>query len=295
MINISKKKAYFILVAPPILIYLSAVLFPIAMSFVLGFTSWKGYDAIEFIGFANYIKMFQDPVFMHSLRNNMWIMVSSVLVQIPLGLLLAYMLYRKMVKGDKFFEVMIFLPITISAVVIALLWYRIFSPVGVFTALIRSITGNKEYVVSIFESKYWGIMPVLFVLVWQFTSLYMVIFLANLQRIPQNIIEAAVLDGASEMDIFLRIIIPAMIGVIFINSVFAISGSFKSFDLVFSMTGGGPANYTSVIGIYMYQNTFVYQNYGYGSAVSIVIVLLSVSIIVASKYVMKRVEKKIDG
>lgn len=295
MPNISKRNAYFILVFPPIIIYLSAVLFPIVMSFVLGFTSWKGYDVIEFIGIDNYIKMFQDTVFIHSLRNNIWIMVSSVLVQIPLGLLLAYMLYRKMVKGDKFFEVMIFLPITISAVVIALLWYRIFSPVGVFTALVRSITGNKEYIVSIFENKYWAIIPVLFVLVWQFTSLYMVIFLANLQRIPKTIIEAAVLDGASELDIFLRIIIPAMVSVIFINSVFAISGSFKSFDLVFSMTGGGPANYTSVIGIYMYQNTFVYQNYGYGSAVSIVIVLLSVSIIIASKYIMKRVEKKIDG
>lgn len=295
MINISNKKAYWILVLPPIIVYLSAVFFPILMSFMLGFTSWKGYDAIEFIGIDNYIKMFQDTVFLHSLRNNIWIMISSVLVQVPLGLLLAYMLFRKMVKGDKFFEVMIFLPITISAVVIALLWYRIFSPVGVFTALIRAITGNKDYVVSIFENKYWAIIPVLFVLVWQFTSLYMVIFLANLQRIPKTIIEAAVLDGAGEWDIFSKIIIPAMIGVIFINSVFAISGSFKSFDLVFSMTGGGPANYTSVIGIYMYQNTFVYQNYGYGSAVSIVIVLLSISIILTSKYLMKRIEKKIEG
>ena len=100
----------------------------------------------------------------------------------------------------------------------------------------------------------------------------MVIFLANLQRIPNSVIEAARLEGAGEGTIFCRVIAPMLGYVIFINAVLAISGSFKSFDLIYSMTGGGPAHYTEVIAVYMYNTTFVHQNYGYGSALSIIII-----------------------
>jgi multiple sugar transport system permease protein/raffinose/stachyose/melibiose transport system permease protein len=115
----------------------------------------------------------------------------------------------------------------------------------------------------------------------------MVIFLANLQRIPNSTIEAARLEGAGEGSIFTRIIVPMMGYVIFINSVLAISGSFKSFDLVYSMTGGGPAHYTTVIAVYMYNMTFVHQNYGYGSSLSIIIILFIVISLLLTRAVTK--------
>jgi multiple sugar transport system permease protein/raffinose/stachyose/melibiose transport system permease protein len=137
----------------------------------------------------------------------------------------------------------------------------------------RFLTGNQDYIITIVENPVLAIVPIMFVLLWQHTSLYMVIFLANMQRIPNTVLEAARIEGAGEGTIFARIIVPMLGYVIFINSVLAISGSFKSFDLIYSMTGGGPAHYTEVIAVYMYNTTFVHQNYGYGSALSIIIII----------------------
>lgn len=286
----SKKASYFSFVLPALVLYLGIMIFPVFFSFMLSFTQWKGYGKINFVGFENYVRMFTDPVFYIGLRNNIMIVLVSVFGQIPLGLLLAYMLYRKMVKGANTFEVLIFLPITISSVIVAQLWNRVFSPAGIVPAVIRVITGNPDYIMTIFESKYFAIVPIMFVLLWQHTSLYMVIFLANLQRIPYSVIEAAQLEGAREGTIFARLIAPMLANVVFINTILAISGSFKSFDLVYSMTSGGPAHYTEVIAVYMYNTTFVYQNYGYGSALAVIIIFF----VVVSLLLTRAVTRKFD-
>jgi multiple sugar transport system permease protein/raffinose/stachyose/melibiose transport system permease protein len=283
----TKKISYLSFVLPAFIIFISVIIFPLGFSVVLGFTQWKGYGEMKFIGLDNYTRMFSDPVFFIGLRNNIMIVLVSVFGQIPLGLLLAFMLYRKMVAKPNLFEALIFLPITISSVIIAQLWNRIFSPVGIFTALVRAATGNRDYVMAIVEDKNLAILPIMFVLLWQHTSLFMVIFLANLQRIPNSLVEAARLEGAGEGGIFLKVVVPMMGYVIFINSVLAISGSFKSFDLVYSMTGGGPAHYTEVIAVYMYNTTFVHQNYGYGSSLSIIIIVFIILSMLLTRAVSK--------
>ncbi|MDR0561695.1 MAG: sugar ABC transporter permease [Spirochaetaceae bacterium] len=282
-----KKVSYYSFVLPAFLIYISVILFPVVFSFVLGFTQWKGYGEMRFVGFDNYKRMFSDPIFHIGLRNNIMIVLVSVCGQIPLGMLLAYMLHRKMVRKTNLFETLIFLPITISSVIVAQLWNRVFSPIGIVPALIRTATGNPDYVMTIVESKRFAVVPIMFVLLWQHTSLYMVIFLANLQRIPASVIEAAQIEGAGEGKIFLSIITPMLSSVIFINAILAISGSFKSFDLIYSMTGGGPAHYTEVIAVYMYNTTFVHQNYGYGSALSIIIILFIILSLLMTRGVSK--------
>jgi len=275
-------------VLPAFIIYATIMVFPLVFTLGLSFTKWKGYGPIEFVGLRNYVKLLSDPVFHIGLRNNILIVLISVFGQIPLGFLLAYMLHRRMVKGAKLFEIMIFLPITISSVIVAQLWNRVFAPVGILPTIVRQITGNQDYIMKIFESKKFAFVPIMFVLLWQHTSLYMVIFLANLQRIPESIIEAAKIEGANEGTIFLKIIAPILAPVAFINSILAISGSFKSFDLIYSMTGGGPAHFTEVMAVYMYNTTFVFQNYGYGSAISIVIILFIVLAIWLTKVMTNR-------
>ena len=286
-----KKISYYILLYPAFLVFVSVILFPIIVSFGLGFTKWKHFRLVGFVGLDNYLNIFKDPVFLQSLWHNVEIMLISVLGQIPLGIILAYILYRKLVKGTKFFEMMIFLPITISSVVVALLWNRIFSPVGIYTSLVRTLTANPDYVVRIFEDPDLAMIPILFVLLWMHTSLYMVMFLANMQRLPKSMMEAAVIDGAGELKIFFRLVVPALASVIFTSSIFAISGSLKSFDLVYAMTGGGPVHYTSVMSIYLYKHTFTYNNYGYGSAVSVIIVALSVGLILLTRSVYERYQR----
>ncbi|MDR2150783.1 MAG: sugar ABC transporter permease [Spirochaetaceae bacterium] len=283
----NKLLSHYLFILPAFIIFAGIMVFPLFYSIFLSFFNWKGFGPKDFVGLGNYFRMFTDPIFHIGFRNNLMIVLVSVGGQIPLGMLLAYMLHRKMVKKADLFEVLIFLPITISSVIIAQLWNRIFSPVGIFTSLIRTLTKNPDYIMTIVEHKDWAILPIMFVLLWQHTSLYMVIFLANLQRIPQSIIESAQLEGATEGRIFLRIIMPMLGSVIFINSILAISGSFKSFDLIYSMTAGGPAHYTEVIAVYMYNSTFVHQNYGYGSALSIIIIVFVVLSLLITRGVSK--------
>lgn len=289
-----KKMSYYILLLPALILFLSIIVFPIGMSGVLSLTRWKHYKLQEFVGLGNYIKIFQDPSFLRAMWNNGQITLISIFGQIPLGILLAYVLFRKFVLADKFFEMMIFLPITISSVVVALLWNRIFSPVGIFTALMKNLTGNPDYVVKISENQHFAMVPILFVLLWMHTSLYMVMFLANMQRIPKSSLEAARIDGAGEWTILGRIVLPALANVIFTSSIFAISGSLKSFDLIYAMTGGGPVDYTNVMSIYLYKHTFTYNNYGYGSAVSLIIVFLSVGLISLGRFIYGRFQRKFD-
>lgn len=289
-----KHRAYISLLLPALLIYTLIIIYPIFMSLGLSFTKWKHFKMVGFVGFDNYLAIIADPSFQTAMWHNIQIMLISVLGQIPLGIMLAYLIYRQWVKHSKFFEMMIFLPITISSVVVALLWNRVFSPVGIYTELIRTITHNPDYVVKIFENKTFAMIPILVVLLWQHTSLYMVIFLANLQRIPESIFEAATLDGAKESTIITRIVLPSLSNVIFTCSVLAISGSLKSFDLVYAMTAGGPVDYTSVMALYLYKQTFTYNNYGFGSAVSIIIVLLSVGLITFVRYLYAEAQRKYE-
>lgn len=290
-----KRRSYWLLVGPAILIYSLVIIFPVVISFILGFTEWSGFGSPAFIGIKNYVTMMNDPVFIYDLRNNLLIVGISVFGQIPLGFVLAYILYRKMVKFGNFFESMIFLPITISAVVVAIMWNRIFfGNSGMFTTLMRAITGDPRWIMAISESKSGAIFPVLFVILWMYTGLYMIIYLANLQKISPSVLEAAVIDGASEGQILGRIILPSMINVLFTTAIFAISGSLKSFDLIFAMTNGGPAHYTEVVAIYMYLNTFKYYKYGFGSAISIMIIILSVGLITILNRVVRRIERKYE-
>ncbi len=290
-----KRVSYTVLTGPAILIYAFIIIFPIVFSLSLSFTEWSGLDTPKLVGLEQYVRILTDPVFLHGLRNILLVVAVSIFGQIPLGFVLAYIIYRRLIVGGRFFETMIFLPITISAVVVAILWNQIFSPAGIYTALMRMIRDDPRYVLGIFESKTFAMVPILFIILWMYTGMYMVIYIANLQRISPSVIEAAIIDGATEGQILGRVILPSMVNIIFTTAVFAISGSLKSFDLIYAMTGGGPAHYTEVIAIYMYVNTFKYYNYGFGSAVSVVIVILSLGLIGLIQIIFRRFERMYEA
>lgn len=290
----NKRLSYASLLAPAILVYAAVIIFPIVFTVGFSFTEWTGFGTPEWIGLSNFTKMFQDPVFQHGLRNNILVVAISVFGQIPLGFVLAYILYRRMVHAGRFFEVTVFLPITISPVVVGILWGQIFSPQGVVTKLIRVIQDDPRYVFQVFEDKMLAIVPILFVILWLFTGLYMVIFIANLQQVDPEVLESATIDGATEGQILTRIIMPAMTTILFTTAVFAITGSFKSFALIWAMTNGGPAHYTEVISIHMYLNTFRYYNYGYGAAVSVIIILFSVVLVLLAQGIHGYFRRKYD-
>jgi len=280
-----------IFILPALAVYLLIVAYPIISSFRLSFTDFNIYKNLAiWTGLANYIKIFKDPIFWLSMRNNFIVIFVSIFGQIPLGLGLAYLLYRKLVKHSGFFQAMVFLPTVISTIIIGILWSKIFSPIGIYPRIIQAITNNPDYTMTIMNSKQLAMIPIGFVLLWVYTGTYVIIFLANLQNIDPNIIEAAQIDGAADGQIFIKIIVPQLYGVIVLTSILAISGSLKSFDLLFAMTGGGPAHYTSLLALYMYEKAFILYDYGVGAAVSTIMVILSIILVILVRFVRRKVE-----
>ncbi|MDR0447350.1 MAG: sugar ABC transporter permease [Treponema sp.] len=290
-----KKLSYAALVTPALLIYLAVMTFPTIFSVLLSLTNYNGGKVfgnpnVKFVGFNSYKWMFTEPTgnFYLSLKNNMLIVVISVFGQIPLGFVLAYLLNRKLIKGTGFFQTMIYLPNVISPIIIGILFKSFYlNSNSVYMEIVRFFKPGAEY--TLYNQP---MIPVLVVILWMYTGFYMIIFLANLQRIDTSIIEAARIDGASEGQIIARIILPALSGVIVTCAILAIAGSLRSFDLIYIMTEGGPAGRTRVLSLYMYLSAFQGSpNYPLANAISTVMVLISFILIV----ITRKVEKVFGG
>lgn len=289
--------AFWLLALPAVAIYLFVMAFPTLVSLGLSLTNYTSGQLfapdtkMDLVWFKHYVRMFGDEYFWMALQNNFGIVAVSVLGQIPLGFILAYVLYRKLVIWTGFWQTVLYIPVIISTIVVGILWQTIFSPIaGPVTAVMRSFIPGWEN--NLMNDPNIAMFPVLFVILWMYTGTYMIIFLANLQRIDASIIEAARIDGANEFQVLQRIILPALSGVIVTSAILAISGSLKSFDLIFSMTSGGPAHRTSVLALYMYDNAFRgAPDYGLANAISTFMVVLSFILIAITQLV----ERKFGG
>lgn len=280
-----QRLAYLLLVLPAVLIYWAVVAFPTLFSVGLSVSDYQGgplFSAdspVRFVGLTHYVRMFQDRFFWISLRNNVYIILISLLGQIPLGFVVAYVLWRNLVRWRDFFQTVIYLPSVISTIVVGILWQSFFSPYGPFTTLMQSIFPGWEN--TLFLNPRTAMLPVLFVMLWMYTGTYLIIFLGSLQKIDPQVIEAAKIDGATETQVMRYVIVPGLSGVIVTAAILAISGSLKSFDLIFAMTAGNPARRTSVLSLYMYDTAFRgAPDYPLANAISTFMVLLSLALIV---------------
>ncbi len=288
---------YFLMVGPGLLIYLFIVTYPVFYAVWLSFTDFnpnRG-GVWNFVGLQQYVTMFKDPWFWHSLKNNMIVVAVSVFGQIPIALILSYILYRKLVRASDFFQAMIFLPQFLSTIVIGVMWKRLFSADGPVSRLIQLFSGDPTAQFTMMLSENTVMIPIGFALIWMYTGLYVIIFLANLQKINRSVIESAMIDGASESETFFYIIIPSLSKTILVCSILAIAGSLRGFDLIFAMTTQGLSRLNAmVLPIFMYQTAFQdYANdmrFAYGAAISNIIVLISVGLILISTYVSKKLD-----
>ena len=197
---------------PAIIFYFGVMTFPSLFSVFLSLTNYSGGSlfekgALQFVGLKNYLKVFRDQYFYVSLRNNFWIVLVSVFGQLPLGFFLAYVLTRGLVKGRDFFQTMIYLPCVISTVVIGILFQTFFSSHGAWTEIMKWM--NPAYEWSMSDRP---MLPVLFVILWMYTGTYLIIFMANLQKIDPQIMEAATIDGATEWQVLWHVIFPELSG-----------------------------------------------------------------------------------
>lgn len=296
--NASRREAvwaYVLLALPPLLIYWAVTAYPAVFSVGLSLTNYNGGPLfggtrpIQFVGLQHYLRMFQDPFFWISVKNNLYIVAISVFGQIPLGFIIAYVLFRKLVGMRDFYQTVIYLPAVISTIVIGILWQSFMSPYGALTQIVRYF--NPLWDNMIFLNPRLAILAVLFVILWMYTGIYMIIFLANLQKVTPEIIEAAKIDGAKESQVLRHVIIPSLSGVIVTTLILAISGSLRSFDLIFAMTAGNPARRTSVLAVYMYDTAFRgAPDFPLANAISTMMIVVSLLLIVIVRAVARRFE-----
>lgn len=266
--------AGYLFIAPMLILTVTLVIIPILLSGVISFSNWNfvsGLDGFKFVGLDNYTRLMQDESFHRSLYNNL-IMIAVVPVAMFLALVLA-VLINKATYFKTFFKVIYFMPFISSFVAIALLWRVLYHPNnGPINGFLRSI-GVEHPPMWLADPKF-ALISVMIIMVWTSLGFNMVIYLAGLQNISRDLYEAADVDGASPLRQFFRITLPMLSPTSFFLLITGIVGSFKVFDLIMVLTGGGPAGSTSVIVYYLYEVAFVNLESGYASAMGIILLIL---------------------
>lgn len=265
---------------PALIIYLSVIIAPTIYSFVLSLYRWKGVGTKKFVGLHNYVALFTaDPVFLTALKNTFIWVILTLVFTMTIALILAVLLNGSF-KGRTFFRGLFYFPYVLSLIVTALVWNWIYNPTagflnGLFKAIgLTSLQSNwtadpKISLYCIFVAS-----------CWQGVGQPMILFLAGLQTVSVDVLEAAKIDGASKFKSFFVITIPLMRETFVIVIATLIIAAMKVYDIIAGMTGGGPSNSTQTLATYMYQQTFMYTNVGLGTAIACVMFLLMLVIIV---------------
>ena len=229
-----------------------------------------------FVGIANYLRAFADPVFWTALYNNLFIVIGSIVLQVGMGTLLAAALDRGISVGSTALRTIIFAPMVISTVAVGIIWLIILDPnVGPLNVLVKSVGLTPPRLGWLGDPNI-SIYVVLFISAWQYTGFMMVLILAGLQGVPKEIYQAAALDGATGLRAFWYITLPSIRNILIVAVLITTVGGFKVFDLIFVTTGGGPANATQVMGTYIYHQAFNLGNGGYANAISVVLLVIAV-------------------
>ncbi|TDF93028.1 carbohydrate ABC transporter permease [Paenibacillus piri] len=272
---------------PAMVIYIGIALVPIGMSFYYSFFNWDGLSPMKFTGLDNYVMTLKDGIFWKGVSNNIFMMVTGIFGQLPVGLLFALLLNRSL-RGIKAYRSVLFMPVVISAVIVSIIWGMVFKIESGLLNGMLDLIGLDAWRQDWLGSPKFGMLSVSITYIWQNYGFFMVIFLAGLQNIPEEIKEAAVMDGATGWKHFWYVTLPMLKETIWVTLIFAISNSFRVFDLIYVMTGGGPAHNTEVMTIYMYNSAFQNMSFGNGSAVSMLILLFSLIAIYAAKLLTQR-------
>lgn len=249
------------------------MLYPIIYSIYLSTQSMQGLQSV-FVGFGNYIRMFQDGVFRKALTNNFIFLIFQVPIMLVLGLILAYMLNDPKLKFRSFFRLSIFLPCVTSLVSYSILFKMMFQIGGVVNDFLMSIQ-LLDAPIDWLNDPFWAKVTVIVALCWRWTGYNMIFYLAGLQNIPAATLEAADIDGATTVQKLFRVVIPQLKPVILFTSITSTLGTIQLFDEVVNLTGGGPANETLTAAQYIYNVSFVYNpNFGYSATLSWALVVI---------------------
>ncbi|MBN1259054.1 MAG: sugar ABC transporter permease [Anaerolineae bacterium] len=273
-----KKIVPYLFLIIPLVLYLIWVIGPMGYTFYLSLTKWDGLSKPELIQsnpFRNYERLFRDPVFFTSLKNNLKWILSFITIPVVLGLGLAIALNRS-IPWAKFFKASFYSPLVLSLVVCGLIWSWMYHPAGgLINSVLRRITGNPELSIGWLSDEKLVMWSIIIVAIWRQAGYVMVLYLAGLQGVDPQLLDASKVDGCNGWNTFRHVILPLLAPVTVIVVVISIIDSLRAFDLVSVMTRGGPFNSSSVLANFMYIEAFNNYKMGYAAAISVILFAIS--------------------
>jgi len=267
-----EERAAWLFLTPSLVLFAVFTALPVIAAFFISFTHWDLFNPPKLALLDNYVALWNDPIFRQVLGNTGYYVLLAVPLQMLLGLLCALGLNRG-VPGQAFFRVVYFLPVVTSTVAAGLVWAWLFNSNFGLINMGLSLFGVTDLPKWLVSSK-WAMPAVIAVSVWQGLGYAMVLFLAGLQNIRQDIYEASALDGATGMRRLWHITLPLLSPMTFFVLIISIIGSFQVFELVYVMTKAGPSNATNTLVFFIYQNGFMFYQMGIASAAAMVLFLI---------------------
>ncbi|MBP2241525.1 raffinose/stachyose/melibiose transport system permease protein [Cytobacillus eiseniae] len=249
---------------PALLLILVLIYIPITLSGYYGLMDWDGIGEMKFIGLENYITLIQDKMFWTSTWHSLLLAIfstASLLLYLAISLVLA-----SKIKGSDLLRKIYLIPMLLSSVAIAQLWMKIFDPTNGMANKLLEFFGVENTPIWLADPAI-ALYAIFIPVIWQYAGFYILIYYAALKNVPDEVIEAAKIDGASPLQIAFKIKLPLISNVFKVTIMLAVVGSLKYFDLIYVMTGGGPNGASEVMASYMYKEAFKLNNFGYGSAI----------------------------
>jgi len=281
--------APFILAGPSFAIYTYFVIVSIGYTVYYSLTKWNAISKPVFLGLKNYADLLQSADFRIVMENTVTGLVIALILQVGLGLLFAYLIFRTR-RAFRLYRALVFLPVVLSPAAVALMFTLVFNAdVGPVNAILKDV-GLTSLTRNWLADKNVVFYAVLTPMIWQFIGLYVVILLAGMQSIPDDVIQSATIDGASSFRTFRSIVIPMQWDIIFICVTMITSGSFKAFEHSYIMTWGGPGVRSAFLGVFMYNKTFLSAQFGVGTAIAMVILVATLVITVIFRSITRRLD-----
>ncbi|HZQ09201.1 MAG TPA: sugar ABC transporter permease [Anaerolineae bacterium] len=259
---------------PAFLLYSVFIILPMLASVYISLTDWRVGRTINFIGLGNFIELFGDSDYWTVLKNSFTLVIATVVFQVSLGLIFAYMLFWT-IRGFRFFRSVFFMPVVVAPIAIGVLFSILYNgDIGPINKLLGDV-GLSWLERNWMSDRNVVLYSVIFPSVWQYIGLYVVIFLAGLRGIPREYFDSASIDGASRVRMFFSIAIPLLREIIVLCVILAATGSIRAFDHSWALTKGGPGLASAYFATLVYKRAFLESRFGYGSAITVTVLVYS--------------------
>lgn len=268
---LSNKKVIALYITPALFLVLALIYVPIIQTGYYGLMKWNGIGEMDFIGTKNYKVLMKDALFWKSALHSFLLALFSALSLI--GYLFISIILASKIKGADLLRKIYLIPMLLASVAIAQLWMKIYHPSNGMLNTVLVAIGIEDPPAWLADANL-ALYAIIIPIIWQYAGFYILIYYAALKNIPESLVEAARIDGASPWQIALKIKLPLIMNVIKVTIVLAVVGSLKYFDLIYVMTGGGPNGASEVMASYMYQKAFKGFDFGYASAIGFFLLVI---------------------